>query len=173
MIFLFGMVVIALGLLALAYPLFQPQKAENEPVEPSEEGLAGLLERRDAAYNAIRELEFDYSLGNITQEDYQVLLDRYQLRAATILKALDEGYAGWDEELEGAVRARRAKRAVAGGVGLACPQCAAPYGGTDKFCSRCGTKLPRQGETQRSGKGKAPAGQRGKDRRGLNRGRSQ
>ncbi len=172
MFILVALMVIALVLVVLFYPLFQPQKRERDLDEASESSLAALLERRDAAYAAIRELEFDYSLGNIAPEDYQELLNRYQLRAAAVLKALDDSYGSLEKDLEGEIKARRGPRKAVAGVGLFCPQCGAPHREGDGFCSRCGGKLQRQDAMRRAGKAGALPQLKTKDRKRPNGGRS-
>jgi len=48
-----------------------------------------LIEERDTAYRALRELEFDHEAGHLADDDYQALRDTYEARAATALRALD------------------------------------------------------------------------------------
>jgi photosystem II stability/assembly factor-like uncharacterized protein len=53
-----------------------------------------LQEEREAALEALRELDFDYALGKLAESDYRALRARLELRALTVLKALDELAAG-------------------------------------------------------------------------------
>jgi len=48
-----------------------------------------LLFQRDTAYAAIRELETDHRLGNLSREDLQALKEQYTLGAAALLRELD------------------------------------------------------------------------------------
>ena len=48
-----------------------------------------ILSRRDAAYAAIKELDFEHQLGNLSRQDYEDLRDRYRDRAAGVLQELD------------------------------------------------------------------------------------
>ena len=62
--------------------------------EPSEPVLQRLLFQRDTVYAAMKELEFDLAMGNLSQEDYQQLQDRYKRKAVAILKRIDDAKAG-------------------------------------------------------------------------------
>lgn len=87
----------ALALAALAVPallwILYPflRRPAGSPAEPREDELAReLLEERTALYRAIRELEFDRQAGHLTEADYAELRARYEARAATVLRRLDE-----------------------------------------------------------------------------------
>lgn len=49
-----------------------------------------LLERREGALAALAELDFDLSIGNISEADYQRLRAQYRTQAIEVLQALDE-----------------------------------------------------------------------------------
>ena len=51
---------------------------------------ARLLEQRDRALQALKELEFDHRTGKITDPDYARLLPQLRSEAAAALSALDE-----------------------------------------------------------------------------------
>jgi tetratricopeptide (TPR) repeat protein len=48
-----------------------------------------LAEEKRALYRALRELEFDHQAGHLSEDDYAELRNRYEARAARVLKALD------------------------------------------------------------------------------------
>ncbi|MBI3971093.1 MAG: hypothetical protein HY332_07360 [Chloroflexi bacterium] len=60
-------------------------------------GAHDLLAARDAALEAIRELDYDYQLGHLVEDDYRELRERHKRHAIALLKATN-GYAG--ERLE-------------------------------------------------------------------------
>jgi len=78
-----------LGLVGIAGFVAAPLVAgrASEAVSP----VAGLdvLERRDRALAALRELEFDHRTGKITDEDYRALLAPLRHDAAEALQAAD------------------------------------------------------------------------------------
>ncbi len=53
----------------------------------STSGTGDLAERERAAKGALREVEFDYRLGNLEAADYQALRDRYEARALSAIQA--------------------------------------------------------------------------------------
>jgi hypothetical protein len=50
-----------------------------------------LVEERDRALAALKELEFDHRTGKVTDEDYRAQLGPMRRRAAEALRALDAG----------------------------------------------------------------------------------
>lgn len=60
----------------------------NEPL------LQRLLFQRDTVYAAMKELEFDLAMGNLSQQDFQQLQERYKKKALAILKRIDDAKAG-------------------------------------------------------------------------------
>lgn len=99
------------------------------PETAGDSDLDELVSRRDSAYGALKELEFEYQLGNLSEPDYNDLRDRYRARAAVILK-----------EIEEAVAASGDGEAEAAGP-LACPSCRKPTEPSDEYCWGCGARL--------------------------------
>jgi hypothetical protein len=60
----------------------------NEPGELERRRLE-LVEERDRALSALKELEFDHRTGKVTDEDYRELVGPLRRRAAETLKALE------------------------------------------------------------------------------------
>ena len=73
----------------VSYPLLRPGRSEADLVPTDHRGEEDLLAQRDAAYAAIKELEFEFHLGNLSQKDYDDLRARSRRRAADILRHLD------------------------------------------------------------------------------------
>ena len=82
---LIGIVVIVV-VAFIAYPLFTATHAEMEI--PSSE-LDTLIAQRESAYDALRDLDFDFQLGKLSQSDYAALRDKYRARAAAALQQID------------------------------------------------------------------------------------
>lgn len=78
-------VVVALPFLREPEPesdsLHEPDEAERRRLE--------LLEARDRALAALKELEFDHRTGTISDEDYRALLGPLRREAAGALRALE------------------------------------------------------------------------------------
>jgi len=109
------LVACVLGLVALAYVLYPVyhQKAEkalpvgeNDKNSEKSETLHAMLEQEQAARSALQEVELDYQLDNISEEDYNHLRERYIRRAAVALKARFEQERARDQELDAAIEAQ-------------------------------------------------------------------
>ncbi len=101
-------IIIVLVIGVIAYPLF----ATPDPQSPSTaNALDSLIAQRDSAYDAIRDLDFDYQLGKLSQADYELLRDKYKARAALALQQIDQlaGSAGAAERIEQEVARLRAQ----------------------------------------------------------------
>ena len=130
--------------------------------------VSTLMAERDRVINALQELDFDYKLGKIPDQDYQAQRAELLRKGAEILRTLDEFQTGADNRdaesrLESAVAARRADSAEAAPAGLSdddlesliasrrkdrkeksagfCPRCGQPVVVTDRFCPACGKSL--------------------------------
>ncbi|MBI4787867.1 MAG: zinc ribbon domain-containing protein [Chloroflexi bacterium] len=102
----------------IAYPLFT---SPAEQAAPAVDALDSLIAQRDSAYDAIRDLDFDYQMGKLSQSDYELLRDKYKARAAQALQQIDEvaGRDGAESRIEEEVarlRERRKNAPVAAGM---------------------------------------------------------
>ena len=101
-----------------------------------------LIGERDAAYGAIRDLDFEYEIGNLSDSDYQGLRDRYRSEAAATLQKLDSVV-----EEAGAATASPTRAASEGypsakpGASLSCPSCGGTTETSDCYCCNCGAQL--------------------------------
>lgn len=80
-------ILVVVVLAFIAYPLFSSAEDKSKPTA---DALDSLLAQRDSAYDAIRDLDFDFQMGKLSQSDYDKLRDKYKLRAAEILKQIDD-----------------------------------------------------------------------------------
>jgi hypothetical protein len=115
-----------------------------------------LLAESERLMTALQELDFDYAMGKVPEEDYPTRRDSLRQAGANILRQLDNpAPAGKsqqasrpapaaplspeDEELERMIAARRRSHTEKS-AGF-CPKCGNPVQKSDKFCSRCGKTL--------------------------------
>jgi hypothetical protein len=83
---LIAAVLVLAGIAAfVAAPLVAARPTEAVPPAADLE----VLERRDRALAALRELEFDHRTGKITDDDYRALLGPLRHEAAAALQAAD------------------------------------------------------------------------------------
>ena len=126
-------IAIALTLLAAAYIGYPFYQARMQRFNFETNHRAEDLETRKAEiYAAIKDIEFDYQMGKLSEEDYLELRNQYKAEAVNILKQLDAIGAG-------SSRARRTKRP--GSAEAFCPNCGTAVRKADRFCTECGTPL--------------------------------
>ncbi len=136
-------IAILLTVLAFAfiiYPFFKQRSPSADLVEG--EKLRELHSKRDTSYSMLKELEFDFQSGILTEEDYQDLEVRYKRKAISILRNIDDLESGAEVEDEIEKQVRELRR----GKGRFCSQCGTEYQEDDRFCSRCGVNLSPGGK---------------------------
>jgi hypothetical protein len=85
---------------AVALPFLREPEPDSDSLLELDEGerrRLELLEARDRALAALKELEFDHRTGTISDEDYRSLIGPLRREAATVLQALqddDDGPTG-------------------------------------------------------------------------------
>ena len=86
------LILIVAILLVVGIPLFGKLKLKKlvEPVNPAIDEYKHLLVRKEETLISIKELEFDFNTGKISEPDYNELLHRLETEATGILERLDE-----------------------------------------------------------------------------------
>lgn len=138
----FGILLTVAAFGYIAYPLIRgPRRSVIAVTAAGDEHVDGLLTRRDTTYSMLKELEFDYHSGLLTEEDYRDLEGRYRGKAISIMKSIDQaGSVGDDagDEIERQVaELRREKQRF-------CSQCGVVVRPADRFCANCGASLQRE-----------------------------
>jgi hypothetical protein len=103
------------GIAIVVYPLLglEPVRA-NTATEP----VADVAEREQVAKRVLRDVDFDYRLGNLDEADYLALRDRYERRALAALKTRYEREQALDALIDEQLAALRSgKPAPGGGAG--------------------------------------------------------
>ncbi len=115
-----------LAALFVARPLFEEKRSIVEVPNSDEHLLSSLMAERDHILDALQELDFDYTLGKIPDEDYPVQRQSLLLNGKEILRQLDTVTSSLEaqpaeDRLEAAIAARRADGSKAGGsLGAGC-----------------------------------------------------
>jgi NADH pyrophosphatase NudC (nudix superfamily) len=126
-IFIF-LAVLTLVIFFITQPFFDRRSTKSTPInEVSDHELSALLAERDRVLTALQELDFDYTLGKIPEEDYPAQRARMLQYGAEVLRQIDElqgvsaqGQPGQasalshEELLESSVAARRVDAARPG-----------------------------------------------------------
>jgi len=124
-------------------------------VTEEEHELSALMAERDRVVNSLQELDFDFKLGKIPEDDYPVQRASLLQRGADILRKIDTLHPAvtdtpspsrksrksepTNDELESLIIARR-KSHKAKSAGF-CPKCGKPVTASDRFCPSCGKAL--------------------------------
>ena len=145
------------------YAPFLERRARRVTAEEHE--LSGLLAERERTVNALQELDFDYKLGKVPEEDYPTQRLNLLQKGAEILKRIDElappkPHSHEDVDIERAIASRRTqatassltddeleslilkrrKGRITKTAGF-CPNCGKAVMVSDKFCPSCGKVL--------------------------------
>jgi hypothetical protein len=83
--------VVAVALPFLREP--EPESDALDALDESERRRLELLEARDRALAALKELEFDHRTGAVSDDDYRALVGPLRREAAASLQALEDGNA--------------------------------------------------------------------------------
>lgn len=148
-----NLAIIGMGLGAgywVCYPLLRPRKLESPSKFTSRDSLRGLRVEREEIYSAIREMDLDYKMGKLSEEDYIGLREKYKAKAIDSMKRMDEPERREDfsDDIQGeierevlAIRRGRRKAGPKGKKALFCTQCGRRRSPGDRFCSSCGKNL--------------------------------
>lgn len=125
----------------IGYPLL---REEARPRPAGGGPLAELEAKKERTYSALKEIEFDFRTGKLSEEDYRELEEQYRVQALQLLREIDRAAAGGNGkgEAQAAERPARAESAF-GGAALACWNCGVTVRAGDRFCEGCGNPLDR------------------------------
>jgi type II secretory pathway component PulM len=120
-----------LAVLVMAYLLFvRPQDLHKaEAVSP----FAHLDERKASIYENLRDLQFEYRLGKMSDDDYQRSKQDLQKELARVMAEVEKVAGGLPVQVKAA--APRSKSA------FICPSCNAEFPQALKFCGECGKPM--------------------------------
>jgi hypothetical protein len=89
-------------------------------------------DRHKSVLASLRDLEFDFKTGKVSEEDYQPLRAQLLAEAAQYI----ESEKNEDEKLEVLIQARRKAPPK-----LKCEHCGAPIEAAQHFCAKCGSPV--------------------------------
>jgi len=161
------LIAVLLGVgLYLAAPLVFDSDRRISRVDTSD--VSSLMAEKDRVINSLQELDFDFTLGKIPEEDYPAQRADLVQKGADILRKLDalqpqpisddeverrieraaaarradgsvKADAPSDDEIESMLASRRkARKSKSAGF---CPKCGKPVLVSDQFCPNCGKAL--------------------------------
>lgn len=104
---LIALLISAVAIVAVVWPLLKKGPA---PVLIEDDRLTELLLRKEQVLASIKELEFDYRVGKLSDEDYQQYDQRLRRQAIGIMQQIEQvapESAGLDATLENEIQHRR------------------------------------------------------------------
>lgn len=122
----FVLIAAVLTLAVIAYTLFVRSRDLPEPVPTNP--FQYLEDRKAAIYENLRDLQFEYRVGKLSDEDYQRTKKDMQAELAVVLAEMDR------------VQTAPPKTPKAE-TGRTCPHCGARFEKTLKFCGECGKPM--------------------------------
>ncbi len=106
----------------ITYPFFKKRPGLSAAGAVADDKLQELHSRRDTAYSMLKELEFDFQSGILTEEDYKDLEARYKGKAISILREIDS--LAKDDDIEDIIER----------------QVMALRRSKERFCRQCGAR---------------------------------
>lgn len=113
---------------AIAFTLLIRSRAIGE--EPPESATRHLEERREQVYENLRDLQFEFRTGKLSDGDYQKTKLSLQQELAAVMAQIDAAGA-----------APEAAASPAPPDPLTCPACGARFDRPMKFCGECGQPM--------------------------------
>jgi len=134
-------------------PLLQEDVRQNSFTPKPEDILEELKNKKDGAYATIRELEFDLSMGKLTEEDFQILKRQYTQEAVGYMKEMDKLESSQatfskpmdtvlEEEIEQGVTEIRNHKSTQRKY-IYCTSCGEMAEVESRFCAACGSNLDK------------------------------
>ncbi len=140
MTYLAILLVMLVAFTVVGWPLISSSPARRESGERSP--FDDLIGERDAAYQSIKELDFEYQLGNLSESDYQRLRQWYRREAASTLRKLDAALKGASEATgRGPAASSETASSDSPSAQIACPYCGKRAQTGDRYCWSCGARL--------------------------------
>jgi hypothetical protein len=133
---------VILVLAAFFYTLFVRQQDVPEPIPVSP--IQHLEDRKHAIYDNLRDLQFEYRLGKLTDDDYQQTKQALQKELAVVLSETEQTLKtlGMTSVRKPATKPTRDQQSRdREGAITVCPHCGAKFREALKFCGECGKAI--------------------------------
>jgi len=134
--------IVAIAVIAFVLGVRPKDLPEPEPVSPFQH----LDERKAAIYENLRDLQFEYRVGKLSDADYQTTKQDLQKELAAVLAEVDKlsaalGATAAAKPSPAATKPARAAATVRERRVFACPTCNAEFDKYLKFCGECGKPM--------------------------------
>ena len=134
------MIIVITCLLAIAVIAFiLGVRPRDLPAPEPPSPFQHLDEKKAAIYENLRDLQFEYRVGKLSDEDYQNTKKDLQKELAAVLAEVDR--IKLQLTANGAVPPPAPKPKAPTVTGLVCPSCGAQFDKKLKFCGECGKPM--------------------------------
>lgn len=127
--------VLAIAVIAYILGVRPRDLPQPEPESP----FAHLDERKAAIYENLRDLQFEYRVGKLSDLDYQNTKKDLQKELAMVLAEIDRLQAGMGPSASAVDPKPSVTEPAASG--FACPSCGSKFETDLKFCGECGKPM--------------------------------
>lgn len=129
---LIGLVLFVASLAFVSLPFRQKPRAS-----PQARKAVGRSEgRRESVLSALRDLDFDFKTGKVSEEDYTPLRSKLMVEAAQFIEQEKEE----EEKLEALIQTRRITQHKV----VHCDHCGALIEAGQNFCTKCGSAVNKE-----------------------------
>lgn len=135
MVFFVTAFILAVG--SLGFTLFV--RSQDIPEAPPASPTFHLEEKKARIYENLRDLQFEYRVGKLSDEDYQRTKQTLQQELAVVLAEIDAVLKPGTPAMVAKAPASAAPKPKADGK--LCPHCGAHFERTLKFCGECGKAM--------------------------------
>ena len=126
---------VAIAVIAFILTVRPKDLPEPEPVSP----FAHLDDRKAAIYENLRDLQFEYRLGKLSDADYQQVKQDLQKELAGVMAEVDRVRNGLP--VAAVPQKPMAQAAKPAAPSFTCPSCNATFDQDLKFCGECGKPM--------------------------------
>src|SRR5215467_6966197 len=116
-------------------------RPKDLPAPEPESPFQHLDERKAAIYENLRDLQFEYRLGKLSDEDYQNTKRDLQKELAAVLAEVDRVRAELPPPAPVEAPDKPRKTTKPKPIGFVCPNCGARFDQKLKFCGECGKPM--------------------------------
>lgn len=107
-------------------------RAADLPLPVAVSPIQHLVERKASIYENLRDLQFEYRVGKLSDADYQQTKNELQRELAGVLAEM--------EQFKGATTPPTPPKPLAA-TSQVCPRCSAKFEKPLKFCGECGAPM--------------------------------
>ena len=137
-------IVFAFGALTIASLLYvfwlTPEEFREKTRDERERDFLG--ERKEMVYEGLRDLQMEYRMGKLSDEDYQGLKLNFQHQLAGLIEEAEQFEAATGREKTSGSLPKASAPAT-----VFCTQCGRECPPANRFCGACGTALADESET--------------------------